>query len=85
MNKDVFRLVILILGLTIMSALGGIIFLAVVEKEIPGVLENLGVAALAGVVGLLARSPGAEETQNVNVVNPPHQPALVAEAAEEKF
>lgn len=67
MNKEVFRLVIIILGATILISIGGIIGLTVVDREIPGVLENLAVAALAGIVGLLARSPGAEE-QRHNVV-----------------
>lgn len=77
MNRDTFNLVVKILGLTIFIAGAGIIAIALVQIlrtqpiEIPGVLENIAVAALAGMTGLLARSPGAEEVQPVEVVNAP--------------
>lgn len=71
MNRDTFNLVVRILGLTIAVALAGIIYLAGSRIEIPGVLENIAVAALAGMTGLLARSPGAEEPQAVHVTNAP--------------
>jgi hypothetical protein len=71
MNPRTFNLVVGILGGTIGVALVGIIVLAGLRIDIPGVLENIAVAALAGMTGLLARSPGAEEAQPVRVTNDP--------------
>jgi hypothetical protein len=46
--------VILLVGLVALGALGGIIFLAAVDRTIPDVLENIGVASVTGLVALLA-------------------------------
>ena len=71
MNARTFNIVVLILGGTIGLCLGGIIYLAGNELNTPQILETVVVAALAGMTGLLARSPGAEEPSPVRVVNAP--------------
>lgn len=69
MDRSVFRLVIIFLGATLILSVLSIGALAGFGKDVPGILENLAVGALTGIGGLLARSPGAEEAQDVRVVN----------------
>lgn len=50
------RLVIVLIGLVLLLAVGGIIGLATNEQPIPDVLQNVAVGALTGLVGLLVPS-----------------------------
>lgn len=53
------RLVIVIVGLTLLGALAGIVVLAMQGDPVPDVLQNVAVGALAGLLGLLAPSKSA--------------------------
>lgn len=62
-----FTLVLIFLGASLLINSTGVIILAVLEKNIPGILENLAVAALAGLSGMLAKDN--ETPQAVTVTN----------------
>lgn len=53
------KFVIGILGAVLLAAVVGIIMLASQEKAIPDVLQNIGVGALTGLVGVLVPSRSA--------------------------
>jgi hypothetical protein len=58
----VYRLVIVILGATVLIVvLGGFIFAATVGKDIPAALIAIGSAAVGALAGLLAPSPVSKQ------------------------
>ena len=56
-DKWIYRIVVSAMSLTIISALGGAIWLEAKEKDVPEILIALGTGALGGVAGLLAPTP----------------------------
>jgi len=55
----IYRIVVTTLGLAVLGALAGAIYLAAVTKEIPQVLVALGSAAVGALAGLIAPAPAA--------------------------
>lgn len=53
-DRSVFRLVVALVGGTLVLCVGGIIALTGFERTVPDILENVTVGALTGLVGLLA-------------------------------
>lgn len=53
------RLVIALVGITLLGALLGIVLLALQGQPIPDVLQNIAVGALTGLVGLLVPAGGS--------------------------
>lgn len=72
-DRRIFQTVVLILGGALLLSIIGITLLAVLEKDLPGVLENLSVAALASLGAMLARTPRDENDppQPVTLVDEP--------------
>jgi len=58
-EKDVwlYRMVVVILGQSVLGSLIGAILLAIEDRNPPGLLVALGSAAIGGLAGLLAPSP----------------------------
>lgn len=58
-KKDIwiYRMVVLVLGLTVIASLAGAIALTLKEFDTPELLVALGSAAIGGLAGLLAPSP----------------------------
>jgi len=58
-EKDVwlYRMVVVILGLSVLGSLIGAILLAIRDRNPPELLVALGLAAIGGLAGLLAPSP----------------------------
>jgi hypothetical protein len=52
-----YRIVVVVLGLTVVGSIVGAIFLALSGQSTPEVLVALGSAAIGGLAGLLAPSP----------------------------
>lgn len=52
-----YRLVVMVLGLTVVASITGAIVLALSGQSTPEVLVALGSAAIGGLAGLLAPSP----------------------------
>jgi hypothetical protein len=52
-----YRIVVAVLGLTVVTSVAGAIVLALSELSTPEVLVALGSAAIGGLAGLLAPSP----------------------------
>ena len=59
MTKDkwIYRIVVGVLGLTVVSSILGTIALAMADRSTPEVIVALGSAAIGGLAGLLAPSP----------------------------
>jgi len=53
-DRSVFRLVVALVGGTLVLCVAGIIALTGFERTVPDILENVTVGALTGLVGLLA-------------------------------
>jgi len=61
MDKWIYRIVVLMLGLTVLLAAYGAIYLAGIAKaEIPDILIAIGSAAVGALAGLLTPTPGRE-------------------------
>jgi hypothetical protein len=56
-DKWLYRMVVLVLGLTLVSSILGTIVLAMAGQSTPEVVVALGSAAIGGLAGLLAPSP----------------------------
>jgi len=58
-EKDVwlYRIVVVVLGLSVLGSLVGAIFLAIEDRNPPEILVAIGSAAIGGLAGLLAPSP----------------------------
>ncbi len=77
-SRDSFHLVVSFLGAALLLCVIGVTVLAFQSLPIPGLLENVAIASLAAIAGLLARSPTQGAT-DVRVVNPPQRPVPVEE------
>lgn len=53
-DRSVFRLVVALVGGTLVLCVAGIVGLVAFDKTVPDILENVTVGALTGLVGLLA-------------------------------
>jgi hypothetical protein len=60
-EKDIwiYRIVVVVLGLTVMASVVGAIALTLNELDTPELLVALGSAAIGGLAGLLAPSPAS--------------------------
>jgi len=56
----IYRIVVSALSLTLVSSIGGAVWLQTDDKEIPEILIGLGTGALGGLAGLLAHTPEKE-------------------------
>lgn len=56
-DKWLYRMVVVVLGLTVVSSMVGTIILAMAGQSTPEVVVALGSAAIGGLAGLLAPSP----------------------------
>jgi hypothetical protein len=56
-DKWIYRMVVGVLGLTVISSLVGAIVLTIVGQSTPEVIVALGSASIGGLAGLLAPSP----------------------------
>jgi hypothetical protein len=56
-DKWLYRMVVAVLGLTVVSSIVGTIVLAMAGQSTPEVIVALGSAAIGGLAGLLAPSP----------------------------
>jgi hypothetical protein len=56
MNVSVLKMVVAIIGLTILSCIVGMIYLIVNDKSIPSTLETITALGVGGLLGLLAPS-----------------------------
>lgn len=59
-DRWIYRIVVGALALTLVSSLGGAVYLQAEGKEIPDILTALGSGALGGLAGLLAPTPAKE-------------------------
>jgi hypothetical protein len=59
-DRWIYRIVVGALALTLVSSLGGAVYLQAEGKEIPDILTALGSGALGGLAGLLAPVPMKE-------------------------
>lgn len=59
MKKDhwIYRAVVLVLGFTVLTSLGGTILLVMTNHQPPDMIVALGSAAIGGLAGLLAPAP----------------------------
>lgn len=55
MTRNPVTMVVLILGLVLLGAVLGIIYLAATGHPIPDVLQNIAVGSLTGLVGVLVQ------------------------------
>ena len=56
-DKGLYRMVVIVLGLTVVATLVGAIALAMTGQSAPVVIVALGSVAIGGLAGLLAPSP----------------------------
>ncbi len=56
-DKWLYRIVVLVLGVTVVVSVGGSIALALAGQSTPELIVALGSAAIGGLAGLLAPSP----------------------------
>ncbi|HLF27404.1 MAG TPA: hypothetical protein VJG32_13805 [Anaerolineae bacterium] len=54
---DLYRTVVVVLGLVILTCIAGAILLAIADRPTPEFLVAIGSAAVGGLAGLLAPSP----------------------------
>jgi hypothetical protein len=59
-DRWIYRIVVGALALTLVSSIGGAVWLQSNEKDIPEILIGLGTGALGGLAGLLAPTPSKE-------------------------
>lgn len=76
-DQGTFRLVVMFLGATLLLSLVGIVTIVALDKEVPDILGQMAVGALAGLAGLLARTPTNDRPQQVTVVNAEADPVPV--------
>ena len=72
-----FTLVVGFLGMCLLICAVGAITLAALEVPLPDLIGQLAVASIAGLAGLLARTPVDPAPQDVNVVNNGNAPVPV--------
>lgn len=59
-DRWIYRIVVSALALTLVSSIGGTLWLQANDKDIPEILIGLGTGALGGLAGLLAPTPSKE-------------------------
>ena len=59
-DRWIYRIVVGALALTLVSSIGGAVWLQSNDKDIPEILIGLGTGALGGLAGLLAPTPSKE-------------------------
>ncbi|MBW4677314.1 MAG: hypothetical protein KME52_25915 [Desmonostoc geniculatum HA4340-LM1] len=59
-DRWIYRIVVGALALTLVSCIGGTVWLQANDKKIPEILIGLGTGALGGLAGLLAPTPTKE-------------------------
>ena len=59
-DRWIYRIVVSALALTLVSSIGGTVWLQSEDKPIPEILIGLGTGALGGLAGLLAPTPAKE-------------------------
>jgi hypothetical protein len=59
-DRWIYRIVVSALALTLVSSIGGTLWLQANDKAIPEILIGLGTGALGGLAGLLAPTPSKE-------------------------
>ena len=59
-DRWIYRIVVGALALTLVSSIGGTVWLQSNDKDIPEILIGLGTGALGGLAGLLAPTPSKE-------------------------
>ncbi|AKG19963.1 hypothetical protein [Calothrix sp. 336/3] len=59
-DRWIYRIVVGALALTLVSSVGGAVYLQAKGEEIPDILTALGSGALGGLAGLLAPTPAKE-------------------------
>ncbi|MCC5668328.1 hypothetical protein LC653_31840 [Nostoc sp. CHAB 5784] len=59
-DRWIYRIVVSALALTLISSIGGAVWLQANDKDIPEILIGLGTGALGGLAGLLAPTPSKE-------------------------
>lgn len=80
-DRFVIRTVVIGLVAALLGLCAGIIFLAIIDKQIPDQLDRMAFLIGGGVVGLLAKtSSSSDSPQAVTVVNPPADPVPVEPA-----
>jgi membrane associated rhomboid family serine protease len=58
LNERAFGMVVIFLGVTLLLCVGAITFLAATsEQTIPDILQNIASGVVAGLIGLLVRTP----------------------------
>lgn len=80
MNRNVFNIVVYLLGAALLLSIIGVIFLNATDNPVDDILKQVIVGALTGIAGLLARNPG--EAQDVTVRNTPENPVVTEPATE---
>ena len=78
-DRKIVLAVVVTLGFLAVTSLVGIVMLAVLEKPVPDVLQNVGIGSMSAVAALLAKT-STSETQPVSVENPPSDPVMVETA-----
>lgn len=61
-DLTILRMVVLIIGIILIMAVGGIIYLVSQERAIPSTLETIVALGIGGLLGLLAPSKEATST-----------------------
>lgn len=59
-DRWIYRIVVSALALTLVSSIGGAVWLQSQDKDIPEILIGLGTGALGGLAGLLAPTPSKD-------------------------
>ena len=57
LNQKAFGYVVLFLGVALLGCIGGIIFLAATDDTVPDILQNIASGVVAGLIGLLVKTP----------------------------
>lgn len=76
-DRGTFRIIAVSVAAVLVLCVVGIVLLALSDKPVPDILENVTVGALTGLVGLLASPKGGDAPQDVNVVNRRDDPVPV--------
>jgi hypothetical protein len=64
MNMSILKMVVVIIGVSVLACILGIVYLVLNDKSIPSTLETVTALGIGGLLGLLAPSQAA---QNPNI------------------
>ena len=70
-DRRVFLVLVVGLVVALLTCLAGIIGLSAQDKTVPGVLENVTVGLMTGLLGVFTVRPGRDEPVETRVVNTP--------------